>query len=315
VLFYSIVSLGILIVTSIISYVRSKITNLIFADVIAQPQKYTVTTKMQFLAMAFLETPLILSIIISILSFDLLSYDNIFITILPAIYSGLILISAAITVYYSGYYIGHLINVATTHPQYESKIIIQLFLFLSTLQAPFIILFVVLLYIKYYIINNIQGIFFNTFLWAFLISLGSMLIIMQSMVCKAISKLIFYLKKIYLQYPGHIQQMILLLVMNMGFLQAPYIFGFIVFILLSKFFTIHIPLLYILFSFLALLFGFTGAVIIRQSGNIIHTVIKNFTYDMTKNKKVMQFAIVTQILLDSRILYILLIILLVLNFF
>lgn len=314
-LFYCVIACGVVLICMALSLARKRITNLLFNNIVIQPQSSPIVSKMHILAMAFLETPFVLSVVTAIINYDLLFYENFYISFLPIIYVGLIFLSSAITIYYSGKHIGSIVNLTALHPQYESKLMIQLFLFLSTLQAPFIILFVILLYNKYNIINNISIIFFNHYFLLFIFMLGSMLLIMQYSLCQAISTLIFHTKTIYEKYPAQIGQLVFLIIMHMGFFQAPYIFSFIVFIILSKFFTIHIYGLYAIFSLLGLLFGITGSIIIYQSGKIVHTAIKNLTPFLDKNKKIMQFALISQVILDSRILYLLLIILFALNFF
>lgn len=314
-LFYSILSFGILFICIFLSFVRKRITNALYANINLQPYSSKLISKMHILAMAFLETPLVLSIVLSILSFDLLYYANEYICFLPVIYIFVIFISALITIYYSGYYIGSLISVASLHPQYESKLMIQLFLFLSTLQAPFIILFVLILYNKYYLLSQIDMLFFNKWFFIFIGSLYFMMLIMQFALCQAINKLLFYIKDFYNKYPAQIGKILFLLIMHMGFFQAPYIFGFIIFIILSKFFLVSMNYLYSVFSLLVLFFGVIGSVIIYQSGNAVHSSIKKLGPTLEKNKKIMHFTLLSQIILDSRILYILLIILFSFNFF
>lgn len=73
--------------------------------------------------------------------------------------------------------------------------------------------------------------------------------------------------------------------------------------------------LYYLFAFLAFCFGINGYAVINQSSNLVSSALKNSDYKIEKNKMVMGFSLISQILLDSRILYILLIILFAINFF
>jgi len=314
-LFYSIVAAGVLSICTVLALARKRITNILYYDITIQPHSANIISKMQLLAMAFLETPFVLSIVLVILSFNLASSLNVYIAFLPSVYAIIIFTSAVITIYYSGYHIGHIVNLASIHPQYESKLMMQLFLFLSTIQAPFIILFVILLYNKYSLLGDVSNIFFDNYFLVFIISLGLMLLIMQYSLCMTIDKLIWYIQAFYQKYPGQIGALVFLLIMHMGFFQAPYIFSFIVFIILSKFFVVPISGLYSTFSFLALLFSIIGSRVIIQSGKIVHTAIAKFTPILETNKKIMQFALLSQIILDSRILYILLIILFAFNFF
>ena len=191
----------------------------------------------------------------------------------------------------------------------------QFLLLNSSIQAPFIIFFVSIFYHKYYILSHINELSLFQGYFLFIVFHFIMLLMMQLPLVKGISKIINQIGILYIKFPENCKHIFILLIMQIGFLQAPFIFSFISFILLFKVFGMHLSLLYYLFSFLAFCFGVNGYAVINQSSNLVVSALKNSDYKIEKNKMIMGFSLISQVLLDSRILYILLIILFSINFF
>jgi F0F1-type ATP synthase membrane subunit c/vacuolar-type H+-ATPase subunit K len=287
-----------------------------YDPIIIQPYSYPIVSKNYLISLALMETPVILTVVVAVLVFDLLAFtESVLLSLLPTIYLFLFSISASLSIYFSGISIPSLLSAFGAHPQYESSFLMQFLVFSSSIQAPFIIFFVALLYHKYYILNNIDCLLLLDGHILFVICKFFMILIMQYALIKGISKIIFSASNIYINYPENAKHIFILLIMQIGFLQAPFIFSFICFILLFQVFIMKFNFLYYLFSFLAICFGISGYLVIRQSSKVVLSSLKNANYKIEKNKSIMAFSILSQVLLDSRILYILLIILFSLNFF
>lgn len=315
VLFYRSILIGVFLIVNALSFVRMKMGNTLHNSLIVQPHGGIVISKNYLLALAFLETPVILTVVIGILASDFFSYHSPYLIYIPALYVLIFSISATISIYSCGRHLGSFISLFGDHPQFESKFMMQFFVLISTIQAPFIIFFVGVMYHKYFLLTNLECFYFNDGFYFFSVALFLMLLIIQYALSQAISMIILLLKKIYVEYPYHVSNLFLLLIMQMGFLQAPYIFSFIVFIILCKIFYIKFYFLYYVFGILALLFALCATTVVVHSGRVVALALDKVNYDLQKSTSLMKFALLSQILLDSRILYILLIILFAINFF
>ncbi len=297
-------------------YTRAKMGKNINNPIIVQPYSDNIISKNYLFSLAFLETPIIFTVIVGIMVFDLLSYSfSSLLQLLPSIYLLFFSLSSAISIFYSGISLHSIFLAFGSHPQFESQFLMQFLLLSSSIQAPFIIFFVSIFYHKYYILSSINDIFFSNDYFVFIFAHFFILLIMQLALVRGISKIINQIGLLYVKYPENCKHIFVLLIMQIGFLQAPFIFSFICFILLFKVFSMKFSFLYYLFSFLSLCFSINGYVVIRQSSNLVVSSLKNSDYKIEKNKVVMGFSLISQILLDSRILYILLIILFSINFF
>jgi hypothetical protein len=316
ILFFLTISVSVLIVIGSLSYTRMKMGEDINKPLIIQPYSNTIVSKNYLISLAFLETPIILTVVVGILVFDLFNYTgSVLLQILPSLYLLLFSLSSAISIFYSGISLPSLFLSFGSHPQFESQFLMQFLLLSSSIQAPFIIFFVSIFYHKYYIISNINTISLFNGSFTFICFHFLMLLIIQFALVKGISKIINQIGILYVKYPENCKHIFILLIMQIGFLQAPFIFAFICFILLFKVFSMHLIFLYYLFSFLAFCFGINGYTVINQSSNLVTSGLKNSNHKIEKNKLVIGFSLISQILLDSRILYILLIILFSINFF
>lgn len=315
VLFYLAILIGVFFIINALSFVRMKMGNTLYHALIVQPYGSAVISKNYLLALAFLETPVILTVVIGILSSDFFWYHSFYLIYMPALYVLIFSMSAAISIYSFGKHLGSFISLFGDHPQFESKFMMQFFVLISTIQAPFIIFFVGVIYHKYFLLTNLECFYLDDGFYFFTIALFLMLLIIQFALSHAISSIILLLKKIYVDYPYHVSNLFLLLIMQMGFLQAPYIFSFIIFIILCKIFYIKFYFLYYVFGILALLFALCASTVVVYSGRVVALVLDKVNFDLKKSTSLMKFALFSQILLDSRILYILLIILFGINFF
>lgn len=316
ILFFITIVISVFIVIGSLVYTRMKMGSNINKPLIIQPFSNSIVSKNYLISLAFLETPIILTVVIAITTFDLLTYTNsMLLQLLPSIYLLLFSISAAISIFYFGISLPSLFLSFGCHPQFESKFLMQFLVLSSSIQAPFILFFVSVFYHKYYLLSNINTISsYNGYL-IFVLLHFLMVLIMQFALVKGISKIIDKIGILYVKYPENCKHIFILLIMQIGFLQAPFIFSFICFILLFKVFSMKFAFLYYLFAFLAFCFGINGYAVINQSSNLVSSALKNSDYKIEKNKMVMGFSLISQILLDSRILYILLIILFAINFF
>lgn len=315
ILFFISIVVGVFFIISALSLVRMKMGTQLHKSLLIQPYGGDVVPKNYLLGLAFLETPVILTVVIGILSFDFFNYHNFYLIYMPAVYVFFFSLSAAITIFFSGCNLGYFISLFADHPQFESQFIIQFLVLISTLQAPFLIFFVSLIYHKYFLIYNMRLFYFEDGFYIFTIALFSMLLMIQYFLSLAISRVIKLLKKVYIDYPYNIHSLFVFLIMQMGFLQAPFIFAFIVFIILGKIFYFKFYFLYYVFSLIAILFGIVAGSVVYSSGKIVAVTFDKLDHNVSKNISLMKFVLVSQLLIDSRILYILLIILFGINFF
>lgn len=316
ILFFITIIISVCIVIGSLVYTRMQMGSNINKPIIIQPYSNTIVSKNYLISLAFLETPIILTVVVAITIFDLLTYSSsILLQVLPSMYLLLFSISAAMSIFYSGISLPSLFLSFGCHPQFESQFLMQFLVLSSSIQAPFIIFFVSIFYHKYYILSNINAISLFDGYFIFVLFHFLMVLIMQFALVKGISNIINQIGMLYVKYPENCKHIFILLIMQIGFLQAPFIFSFICFILLFKVFSMKFVWLYYLFSFLAFCFGINGYTVINQSSNLVTSALKNSDYKIEKNKVIMGFSLVSQILLDSRILYILLIILFSINFF
>lgn len=316
VIFFIIVIISVCLIIGTLVYIRMIVGRSINKPLLVQPFSSNFMSKNYLFSLIFLETPVILTAVIGISIYDLLSYTgSIILQLLPSIYLIFFSISSVITIYYSGISLPNLFYSFGLHPQFESKFLMQFLLFNSSIQAPFILFFVAIFYHKYYLLSIINDILLFKGYFVFIILHFLMLLIMQFSLLRGISKVIKEIGALYMKYPENCNYIFILLIMQIGFLQAPFIFAFISFILLFKVFSMNFIWMYFLFSFLAFCFGINGYVVINQSSNLVVVALKNSDYKIEKNKMIIGFSLVSQILLDSRILYILLIILFAINFF
>jgi hypothetical protein len=316
VLFFLIITISTCIIIGILAYTRMYMGERINSSIIDQPYSSSIISKNYLISLAFLETPVILTVVIAISVFDLFSYSNSFLlSTLPLIYILLFSCSAGISIFYSGIWVPKLLHTLGIHPQFETQIFMQFLIFSSAIQAPFIIFFISIFYHKYFMLAHFQEISLLSGHFVFIILQLCMVLIMQYALAKGISKIVDTVSSLYLHYPENSKHIFILLIMQIGFLQAPFIFSFICFILLFKVFTMPLHFLYYLFSFLTLCFGISGYLVIDQSSNVVVAALNKATYKINQNKSIMGFSLLSQILLDSRILYILLIILFSINFF
>jgi hypothetical protein len=316
ILFFITIIISVLIVIGSLVYTRMKMGQNINKPLIIQPYSNNIISKNYFISLVFLETPIILTAVIGISVFDLLNYTASFLLqILPSIYLLLFSIASAVSIFYSGISLPSLFLSFGCHPQFESQFLMQFLVLSSAIQAPFIIFFVAVFYHKYYILSNIYSISLFDGSFVFVIFHFLMLLTMHFGLVKGISKIINQIGVLYVKYPENCKHIFILLIMQIGFLQAPFIFSFICFILLFKIFSMNLIFLYYLFAFLALCFCINGYTVINKSSNLIIAGLQISDHRIEKNKLIMSFSLISQILLDSRILYILLIILFSINFF
>lgn len=292
----------------IVSYVRSKFGSTIFSPLIQQPYSENSIKKNYFLGLAFLESPLILAFISAISFFDLVCIEMPQIIFVPFIYLVFVGVSAGMTIYCNGMSMKYFFSVFGAHPEYEGSLFMQLLLFSSAIQAPFIVFIVSLFIHKNYFycyldLVNPYTIFF-VFIHLFV------LLFVQYGVMKSIQRIIKELSILYISFPANIKSIFVPLVMQIGFLQAPYIFSFVTFLLLLQVYTMIKVYSMIVFFFLAAFFSLIGFTIANQSGYIVATALQQSNHNILKNRSIMNLAILSQILIDARILYILIIILL-----
>jgi hypothetical protein len=316
ILFFITVTISVVLVIRSLAYTRMKMGESINKPLVIQPYSNAIISKNYLVSLAFLETPIILTAVVGLTVFDLLNYTgSVLLQLLPSVYLLFFSISSAVSIFYSGISLHSLFLSFGCHPQFESQFLMQSLVLSSSIQAPFIIFFVSIFYHKYYILEYINSISLFSGSFIFVCFHFLMLLIMQFALVRGISKIINQIGILYVNYPENCKHIFILLIMQIGFLQAPFIFAFICFILLFKVFSMHLIFMYYFFAFLACCFGLNGYTVINQSSNLIVSGLKNSDYRIEKNKVIMGFSLISQILLDSRILYILLIILFSINFF
>ncbi len=293
-----------------ISYMRGKLGSKIFRPLVIQPYAGNVIKKNYFLGLAFLESPLILTDISAISFSDLLEISaqgREIITLIPFFYTILSGVSAAISIYFTGLCMYYFFKIFGAHPQYDSSLLMQLIIFSSTLQAPFI-LFMVSLFIHksfFFALTAVQMQEASYFIFFHL----TLLLFVQFGVMRNIKKILKELSFMYRAFPEYIKELFITVLMQLGFLQAPYIFSFVCFLLLLQVYAKVYVYKVFIFSSATFLFSFIAYLIINSSGKIASTAIKNIDEKEKKNTSLINTSLLAQIILDSRIIYMLVILL------
>lgn len=291
-----------------ISFIRGKLGSKIFRPLVIQPYAGNAIRKSYFLGLAFLESPLILTAISAIVFSDLLNNrllgSNI-ISFIPFFYTILAGMSAAISIYFTGYCMYHFLKIFGAHPQYDSSLLMQLIIFSSTLQAPFI-LFMVSLFIhkSFFFSLDISSINSSSYFVFFHLTL---LLIVQFGVMRNIKKILRELSFMYRSFPEYIKDFFVTVLMQLGFLQAPYIFSFVSFLLLLQVYTKIYMYKAVVFSLSTFLFSTVGYLITNNSGNVVVNIIKNIDQKEKENNGLINTSLLAQIILDSRIIYMLIV--------
>lgn len=310
--YYSAIVVVTIALVIVISFVRAKLGSKIFQPIIIQPYAGNSIRKSYFLGLAFLESPLILSAI-GILSFaDILAFSAISgLTIIPCLYTILTGASATISIYFTGLSMHHFLKAFGAHPQYDGSLLMQLLILCSALQAPFIIFIVSLFIHKSFLFASPHALSCQD--QCFIFFHLSLLVIVQFAVMRSIKKIITALARVYMWFPSYIKQLFIFIVMKIGFLQAPYIFSFVGFLLLLQVYAKLYLYKGIVFSIVSFSFSLIGYSIATESGNIATTAIQTIESDIKKDRSTLNTSLLAQILLDSRILYILILLIVYLS--
>jgi hypothetical protein len=316
ILFFVSIIFAVFLLAIVLTRARQRISNTVYDPILMQPYSSGIMSKNSLVGMALLETPIILTVVMILSVYDFLLYESIpFFSFLPFFYISLFACSAAITIYYTAKSISHLMSLFSYHPHYEGKFAMQLLLFISSFQVPFILVFVSLFYHKYSMIMALKKIFMSSDLFVFVFVHLFVLLLGQKILSKGVSEVSLAVSHLYRYYPENSLNILNFILMQIGFLQAPFIFCFISFMILFKVYFFKVKFLYFLFSVVFLAFGIVAYLIIDRSTKVAKESIVQGSYSIEKNKKMLQFSLISQIILDSRILYILLILIFAINFF
>jgi F0F1-type ATP synthase membrane subunit c/vacuolar-type H+-ATPase subunit K len=312
-IFFIAILLGASCVIGALAYVRSKMTENLLPVIVEQPASGRQVTDSFLVMLALLETPPILSVVIAIFSYDLMSYANV-VNLFPSLYLVLFSLASAINVYFTGKALARFGELLGNHPRYESKFITQMVVFSSSLQVPLILFFVAIVYHKYYILGLLGVLSFSYSLLFFFIAHFLPFVLVQYGLLRGIYSVIDALTSFYFFYPEKSKDYFLLIIVQIGFLQAPFIFAFIVFLLLFKVYLIGSSLLYIIFGFISLVFSSMACFVIGQSSCVASSACLSSSHDNSVNKKIFNIALFSQAFLDARVLYVFFIFLLSLRF-
>lgn len=293
-----------------ITYVRSKIGMAVYSPLIIQPYSGNIIKKNYFLSLALLETPIILTAVCSISFYDLIFFDGLFfLSWIPFIYLFFIGIASAISIYFTALSMPNFFSIFGAHPQYESSLLMQFLILCSSLQAPFIIFVVSLFIHKSYFYGNFHLFSNQKYILIFLVIHFLFLLLVQYGVMRSIKNIVNQLCVLYEWFPENIKNIFIVLIMQIGFLQAPYIFSFIAFLLLMQVYIMVDVRAFLIFSVFALAFGAIGYTIVSQSGNTVQSALKSANFNISRNKSIFNLSVLSQIFLDARILYILILLL------
>ena len=197
--FFSILA-GVFFVISALAYVRSKMTKNLLPALVEQPAGGKQVTDSFLLMLALLETPPVLSVVIGVFSYELMSYTSV-VNLFPSIYLILFSLASAINVYYTGKALVRFGSLIGTHPSYESTFITQMVVFSSSLQVPLILFFVAIVYHKYYILGLLEILPFSYALLFFVVAHLFPFVIVQYALVLGIYNILDALSHFYSLYP------------------------------------------------------------------------------------------------------------------
>ncbi len=298
----------VILVVSAISFVRAKLGSKIFRPLVIQPYAGNAIKRSYFLGLAFLESPLILAAITVLSCSDLLYLDSgTIVSLVPFFYTLIVGVSAAISIYYTGMSMYYFFSVFGSHPQYDNALLMQLIIFSSSFQAPFI-LFIVSLFIHkaFYFSLAFEHVGSSGYFVFFHLLL---LLIVQWGVVKNMQKIMKEVSSMYRSFPFYIKDFLVAVLMQIGFLQAPYIFSFVTFLILLQMYTKIYFYKALLFSLITILFACVGFIVAEYSGSIAATAMKSITSINKKNNTILNASFLAQVILDSRIIYMLVLLL------
>lgn len=283
---------------------QSNINNLIEDGMLIQPYSVKSLKKEQFVILVLLEAPIILTSVLIFFLYSIIGYQIPYFYILIFSYIFSVGLTSCFTIIKYNDGVKFFIKAFSAHPQKSSSFANKLILSLSLLQAPLIVV-IVSIFVNIININNFLSINHNIIslenifiasLSVFLVSIASVGAII------GIGKITESYAKKNIFYSISSEKNFINLILGIGLVEAPFIFSFItsLFILkiIFKITTYVIPII-----FLTLAFAFVAFFTSYKSGLISAKGFDLVDENMNKNKILFSITILGQILLDARILY------------
>jgi F0F1-type ATP synthase membrane subunit c/vacuolar-type H+-ATPase subunit K len=288
------------------SYIFTYVTRRSHNSLFYQPYSQDIIKKNYMLALVFFETPTILAAIAGFFMMSLLKSSLGYVGILILIYSVCMIVIACATQYASNNIAKKFFRVFAAQPLYASANQNAFLVYLSIIQTPLLLSMIALLMGC----NHAKDLIESGMSYMNVIFLSGLLIGLVSAGVGAIGGIV-RISNAYTDvvefHPGVIKSLIPRTILSIGLVEAPVIFSLLVYIILYKgvYNDSVIHLYGIIVS--AIIFGVTAGISSYLSGKSAGDVIV-YNTDEANIKRFSSIALFSQMLIDTRVLYLFIII-------
>jgi F0F1-type ATP synthase membrane subunit c/vacuolar-type H+-ATPase subunit K len=298
-------------ITWAISYSRAIVNDSMQNGMLFQGYAFNVLKRNYLIIFAIFETPIILVAVMIIYLYNFFSSSYIYLSIfLLASIISIALVSFFTALFYHKPSERFLSSIAA-HPNLGGLTSGQLILCLSLIQTPLLITLISII---------INCIFLNDVLIKdIFIPINKILILSSNVLLVAIAssgsvigmqEIIQKYANINIFYPSVSEKNFLNLIISLGLIEAPFIFSFIINLLIVGLIDLPNNNILWIFVFVPLIFGIVAGYAAYQSGVVAARGFSFISENEEKNKKIRTIALFSQIILDSRVLYMFVIIIL-----